>query len=199
MKNKKISNMVLFSMFLGIEVLMSFTPIGFLRIGFLSVTMLHIPVIVCAMVLGKKYGAALGFVMGFISFYNATLNPSITSFVFTPFYSIGNVSGNFYSLLIAFIPRILIGYFAGAIYQKFKNRNSKIGAILAGFCGTSINTIGVLGGIYIFFKSAYEAILGKQIITLFLSTIWINALSEVIIAIIIAMALDQIVKYYIAK
>ena len=68
MKNKKTTNMVIFSMLLAIEVVMSFTPLGFLRIGLLSVTMLHIPVIICAMALGKKYGAALGFVMGCCSF-----------------------------------------------------------------------------------------------------------------------------------
>ena len=94
MKNKKTTNMVIFSMLLAIEVVMSFTPLGFLRIGLLSVTMLHIPVIICAMALGKKYGAALGFVMGFCSFYNATFSPTITSFCFTPFFSMGGVEGN---------------------------------------------------------------------------------------------------------
>ena len=38
MKNKKTTNMVIFSMLLAIEVVMSFTPLGFLRIGLLSVT-----------------------------------------------------------------------------------------------------------------------------------------------------------------
>ena len=74
MRNKKTKKMVLFSMLLAIEVILSFTPLGFLRVGFLSVTMLHIPVIICAMALGKRYGAALGFVMGFCSFYNATFS-----------------------------------------------------------------------------------------------------------------------------
>ena len=54
MKNKKTTNMVIFSMLLAIEVVMSFTPLGFLRIGLLSVTMLHIPVIICAMALPKQ-------------------------------------------------------------------------------------------------------------------------------------------------
>ena len=60
--------MVTFAMLLAIEVVLAFTPLGFLRIGFLSITMLHIPVIICAMYLGPKYGAAMGFVMGFCSF-----------------------------------------------------------------------------------------------------------------------------------
>ena len=76
MRNKKTKKMVVFSMLLAIEVILSFTPIGFLRVGFLSITMLHIPVIICAMALGKRYGAALGFVMGFCSFYNATFQPT---------------------------------------------------------------------------------------------------------------------------
>ena len=152
MKNKKTTNMVIFSMLLAIEVVMSFTPLGFLRIGLLSVPMLHIPVIICAMALGKKYGAALGFVMGFCSFYNATFSPTITSFCFTPFFSMGGVEGNRTSLLIAFIPRIALGYGAGAIYERLKSKNGRTAAALSGLSGALINTIGVLGGIWIFFK-----------------------------------------------
>ena len=42
MRNRKTTNMVIFAMLLAVEVVMSFTPLGFLRIGLLSVTMLHI-------------------------------------------------------------------------------------------------------------------------------------------------------------
>ena len=82
MRNKKTANMVTFAMLLAIEVVLAFTPLGFLRIGFLSITMLHIPVIICAMYLGPKYGAAMGFVMGFCSFYNATFQSN--KFLFHP-------------------------------------------------------------------------------------------------------------------
>lgn len=195
MKNKKTTNMVIFSMLLAIEVVMSFTPLGFLRIGLLSVTMLHIPVIICAMALGKKYGAALGFVMGFCSFYNATFSPTITSFCFTPFFSMGGVEGNWTSLLIAFIPRIALGYGAGAIYERLKSKNGRTAAALSGLSGALINTIGVLGGIWIFFKEPYEAVLGNTIVALLMTTVGINSIAEAVVGVIAAMAVHTVLKH----
>lgn len=195
MKNKKTTNMVIFSMLLAIEVVMSFTPLGFLRIGLLSVTMLHIPVIICAMALGKKYGAALGFVMGFCSFYNATFSPTITSFCFTPFFSMGGVEGNWTSLLIAFIPRIALGYGAGAIYERLKSKNGRTAAALSGLSGALINTIGVLGGIWIFFKEPYEAVLGNTIVALLMTTVGVNSIAEAVIGVIAAMAVHTVLKH----
>lgn len=195
MKNKKTTNMVIFSMLLAIEVVMSFTPLGFLRIGLLSVTMLHIPVIICAMALGKKYGAALGFVMGFCSFYNATFSPTITSFCFTPFFSMGGVEGNWTSLLIAFIPRIALGYGAGAIYERLKSKNGRTAAALSGLSGALINTIGVLGGIWLFFKEPYEAVLGNTIVALLMTTVGVNSIAEAVIGVIAAMAVHTVLKH----
>ena len=195
MKNKKTTNMVIFSMLLAIEVVMSFTPLGFLRIGLLSVTMLHIPVIICAMALGKKYGAALGFVMGFCSFYNATFSPTSTSFCFTPFFSMGGVEGNWTSLLIAFIPRIALGYGAGAIYERLKSKNGRTAAALSGLSGALINTVGVLGGIWIFFKEPYEAVLGNTIVALLMTTVGVNSIAEAVVGVIAAMAVHTVLKH----
>lgn len=193
MRNKKTANMVTFAMLLAIEVVMSFTPLGFLRIGFLSITMLHIPVIICAMYLGPKYGACMGFVMGFCSFYNATFQPTPTSFCFTPFYSFAGINGNFFSLLIAFVPRIALGYFSGIVYQKLKGK--RLAPAFTGITGALVNTIGVLGGIWIFFKEPYEQVLGEAIITLFMTTIWINSIAEIVVAIIASTALHQAIKH----
>lgn len=195
MKNKKTANMVIFAMLLAVEVVMSFTPLGFLRIGLLSVTMLHIPVIICAMALGKKYGAALGFVMGFCSFYNATFAPTITSFCFTPFFSMGGVEGSWTSLLIAFLPRIALGYGAGAIYERLKGKNGRMAAALSGLSGALINTIGVLGGIWIFFKEPYEAVLGNTIVALLMTTVGVNSIAEAVIGVIAAMAVHSVLKH----
>ena len=195
MRNRTTTNMVIFAMLLAVEVVMSFTPLGFLRIGLLSVTMLHIPVIICAMALGKKYGAALGFVMGFCSFYNATFSPTITSFCFTPFFSMGGVEGSWTSLLIAFLPRIALGYGAGAIYERLKGKNGRTAAALSGLSGALINTIGVLGGIWIFFKEPYEAVLGNTIVALLMTTVGINSIAEAVVGVIAAMAVHSVLKH----
>lgn len=194
MRNKKTHNMAIFAMLLAVEVVMSFTPLGFLRYGLLSITMLHIPVIICAMMLGKKYGAALGFVMGFCSFYINTTQPGPTSFIFTPFYSFAGVDGNFGSLLIAFLPRIALGYVSGWLYEKFRDKNGRLVAAGCGLCGSLINTIGVMGGIFLLFKAPYEAAIGSNFTTLLMTTVSVNSLAEIIIAVFATSAIHQAMR-----
>ena len=82
---------------------MAFTPfLGYIPLGFTRATIIHIPVIIGSLMLGPKKERRLGFVFGLTSFINNTINPSVTSFVFTPFYSLGEYSGGIGSLIICF-------------------------------------------------------------------------------------------------
>ena len=69
--------------------------LGYIPLGFTRATIIHIPVIIGSIILGPKYGAFLGFIFGLTSLVNNTFNPTVTSFVFTPFYSLGTYVGNF--------------------------------------------------------------------------------------------------------
>ena len=110
----KTKGLVQMAIFAALIVVLAFTPfIGYIPLGFTRATIIHIPVIMGSLMLGPKRGAALGGVFGLTSFINNTINPTLTSFVFTPFYSLGEYSGGIGSLIICFVPRILIGV-AGA-------------------------------------------------------------------------------------
>ncbi|MGN1344624.1 MAG: ECF transporter S component, partial [Traorella sp.] len=93
-KTKAIRRLVLLSLFIGIEVVLMCTPLGYIPIGAIKATTLHIPVIVISIILGVKEGAILGFVFGMSSLIMSTINPSLFSFCFSPFYSIGDIHGN---------------------------------------------------------------------------------------------------------
>ena len=157
MKSKKTQYMSIMAMFLAIQIILVVTPLGYLPIGPISATTMHIPVIIAGIALGKKAGAQLGFVFGLTSVLNATFRPTLTSFCFSPFVTIGGIGGNWMSLLIAFVPRILLGYLAGLIYEKLyrKGINENVGIIAGALTGAITNTVLVLGGIYLFFGSAY--------------------------------------------
>ena len=77
------------------------------------------------------------------------MQPGITSFVFTPFVQVGNMHGNAFSLLIAFGPRILLGYLSGMMYRfivrKTNNKalSATLGALAIAFF-TTITTNGIL-------------------------------------------------------
>ena len=97
-------SMVQVAIFGAIICIMAFTPfLGYIPLGFTRATIIHIPVIIASLLMGPKKGGVLGFLFGLTSFINNTINPTATSFVFTPFYSLGDVSGGIGSVIICFI------------------------------------------------------------------------------------------------
>lgn len=196
MNKQKTKNLALMSLFIAIEILMVMVPfLGFIPIGPLRATTLHIPVIIAGIVLGKKQGAMIGLVFGLSSLVINTIQPTITSFVFSPF-----ISGSFWSMVVAIIPRVCIGYVAGFIYEKLK-KHTIIAMGLGAFLGAMTNTILVLGGIYLFFGHQYASVLGMTfskllpyLLTLIATTSLLEAIVGTIIAIIASRILIQIKK-----
>lgn len=204
MRATKTKKLTLMAFFLAIELLLLFTPLGFLPLGVISITLMHIPVIIIAITMGKKEGAMLGFVFGLCSLLNATFKPTLTSFCFSPFITIGGTSGNLSSILIAFIPRILLGFLAGYIYEVLakKKVNEHVSIASAALVGSLTNTILVLGGIYIFFGAQYAAAIGVSFEVLFtalLAIITSNGIAEAIAACLLALGVCKALKPYRKK
>lgn len=166
--NQKTTRMVQIALLAGIEVLLAFTPLGYIPIGPVRATTIHIPVILGGILLGPAAGGLLGGVFGLTSVLINTITPTVTSFVFTPFYSLGESRGNFWSLVIAMVPRILIGVVAGWVFRLMMRvqKNTGLAAALSGFLGSMTNTILVMGGIYVFFGPAYAQARGIAYSTL---------------------------------
>ncbi|HOD03267.1 MAG TPA: ECF transporter S component, partial [Clostridiales bacterium] len=153
---RKILLLVQFSLLLAIEAIVCFTPLGSLpALGPIVATLSHIPVVLTAVLLGTGAGAAMGFMFGLFSFIVWTFTPPspVIAFVFTPFYSLGEIEGNFWSLVICFVPRILIGVVTGLclsllkkLTERYKKLNVPVYAV-SGFLGSLANTIFVLAGI----------------------------------------------------
>lgn len=165
--------------------LMAFVPfLGYIPLGFTRATILHIPVIIGALMLGPKKGAILGGVFGLTSLINNTFNPTITSFVFSPFYSMGEVQGGIRSLIICFVPRILIGIVAYYVYRGLKKTTGKqtLSLAAAGVVGSLVNTCLVMGMIALFFGEAYASAKGGVLGTIILSVIGVNGVPEAIVA-----------------
>lgn len=196
MRNKKTKNMAFMSLFIAIELLMVMVPfLGFIPIGPLRATTLHIPVIIAGIILGKEMGAVIGLVFGLSSLVVNTIQPTVTSFVFSPF-----ISGSVMSLIIAIIPRILIGYIAGLIYEHWHHKNNLAVMSISAFCGALTNTVLVLGGIYFLFGSQYASAIGKSYQELFpylIGIIVTNGLLEAITGTIIAVAVARVLRRFV--
>jgi uncharacterized membrane protein len=174
----------------------------------LNITTVHLPVIIGAIVVGPRMGAALGGVFGLTSLINATfLKPNpIESPIFSPFYGFlfndEKISGNIWSLVICFVPRILVGLFAAGIFigmsallnKIIKNKTAVtlISSGVAGVLGSMTNTILVLSGIYVFFGEPYSAAYGMDLNGLFkaiMGIISLNGLAEAVLAGFLSVAL----------
>lgn len=198
MKSKKTQYMTSMALFLAIEIILVVTPLGYIPIGPLNATTMHIPVIIAGIVLGKKAGAEFGFVFGLTSLIKATIQPGITSFCFSPFVTIGTMSGNYKSLLIAFVPRILLGYLAGFVFEIMKKNNREnLGVVVGALTGAITNTVLVLSGIYIFFGEAYASAVGVQystLVTVLLGVVSTNGILEAILGAIVSLAIYKALK-----
>ena len=66
--SSKVRQTALTAVLTAIVVLMAFTPLGYLRVGLVSITFLVIPVVIGGIVLGPVRGGFLGAVFGATSF-----------------------------------------------------------------------------------------------------------------------------------
>lgn len=199
---EKTRQMVQMALLGAIILVMAFTPfLGYIPLGFTRATIIHIPVILGSLLLGPKKGAMLGTLFGVTSLINNTMNPTVTSFVFTPFYSIGETHGNFWSLVICFVPRILVGivpYYVYRLVQKWlKNRKKAhvLSLSLAGLIGSLTNTLLVMNFIYLFFNQSYaqaNEVSTNALYGFILTVIGINGVPEAIVAALLTVGLGKV-------
>jgi uncharacterized membrane protein len=200
MQKQNIRTMVQLSFLVAIELIMAFTPLGSLPIGPLVATLAHIPVVIAAVVMGTGAGAFMGFVFGLLSFLVWTFMPPtpITAFCFTPAYA----PGNFWSVAICFVPRILLGVIAGLLSKallKVDKTKGFIAYTVSSVVATIAHTLMVLGGIYVFFGEAYAEAIGvghELLMGLIGTTIATNGILEAVLAGVITCAIAKAVSSY---
>ena len=194
---KNTKNLALMGVLIAIEAILTFTPLGLIPLGFMNATTLHIPVIIGAIFLGPVVGGILGGVFGILSVITNTIRPNLTSFVFSPFITIGGVTGNFMSLVVAIVPRVLIGITAYYAFKWFSSlcKRRNIAYIGAGIVGSLTNTIFVMAGIYLFFGEPYAAAKGVDFSALFgviMGVVGINGIPEALVAGVLVLALGSV-------
>lgn len=148
---------------------------GYIPILGLSLTTIHVTVIVAAVVLGPKDGAIVGAAWGLIDWLRAFIAPTsaLAPLVFT-------------NPLVSVVPRILIGVVAGWVFIALKKRvSTPLSLTLAGVAGSLTNTLLVLGLIGTLYRHAaagfYQVNLSK-LMPYILGIIGTNGVPEAILA-----------------
>lgn len=189
-ERERTRSLVEMALFTAIIVVLALTPLGYIPLGFMNATTIHIPVIIAGIVLGWKKGVFCGFVFGLTSFLNASFrSASVLSFLFTPL----KPGGNIWSIVIAFVPRMLIGaaaYFVfKAVYGIVKKKSASM--FIAGVAASMVNTILVMGMAYLCFAKPYAEATGigiDGVLKAVCTVMVINGIPEAIIAGLIASA-----------
>lgn len=203
----KTQKLVLTAVLTAVLIVMASVPVlGYIPLGIINATILHVPVIIGAILLGPLSGGFLGMVFGLTSLIKNTTTPNATSFVFSPFIQVGEFGGDFRSLIICMIPRILIGIVAYYVYKgvtkavKDKKKGESLGLVLAGIAGSMTNTLLVMNLIYLFFGQAYATATGRAYEFLYaaiLTIIGTSGVGEAVVAAILTVAVCKVMMRFL--
>ena len=131
---------------------MNFTPLGYLQVGPLSMSLMSIPVAIGAMLMGPVDGAILGGVFGATSFLQAVQGTSAMGAALFAYSPVG-------SFVVCFVARVLVGLCCGLVYQgmrKILPGKEKICAAVGGFSAAFLNTVFFMGFlVLLFYGSPY--------------------------------------------
>ena len=180
-KKQKTRRMVLLSMLSGILLVMSFTPLGYLNIGPLAISLNMIPVAIAAVALGPSGGAFLGTIFGITSCLQCvgiggTSAMGMVLFEINPLLTI----------IQRLVPRILAGWLAGLSYQGLRKIiGHGLASSITGFLAALLNTVlFMVALVALFGNTAYlQDMIGGQNILVFICTfVGVNAVVEMLAA-----------------
>ena len=203
MKTKKHDTrwMVSVALMAAIVIVLANTPLGMIQLPIIKATTVHIPVIIGAILLGPLAGGILGFVFGVCSLISNTMAPTLLSFAFSPFLSTTGLSGAAKSIWISVGCRILIGVAAGWLWILLQqwNMNRKglqiVALAVTGFVGSMVNTITVMGSIYILFAQQYaeaKDVAVNAVWGLIMGTVTASGIPEAIAAAILVAIITKV-------
>ena len=198
--NKKDTRwMVAVAMMAAIIILLANTPLGMIPLPVTKATTTHIPVILGAILLGPLAGGILGGVFGICSMLSNTFTPALTSFAFSPFLSTTGLSGAVKAVWISVGCRVLIGVVAGWLWIALSKGkvNEWASLSIVGFVGSMVNTVFVMGSIFVLFTQQYaqaKEVAMEAVSGLILGTVLMNGVPEALLAMVLVTAIGKALR-----
>ena len=146
-KKPDVRALAILGLMTALLILFSFTPIGTIPIGPLSITLNIIPVAIAAIALGPMGGLAMGCVFGLLSFLQC-VGVGIPSGMGIILFDISPVL----AFLQRFVPRALDGLLVGLIFRACsRGLGPKPSCFVAGFCSAFLNTLLFMSALVLLF------------------------------------------------
>lgn len=183
-------NLVLLGVMLAITIIMDSTPLGAIPLGSISATIMHIPTIITAVILGPAAGFIMGTSFGLISLLHALTRPN------TP------LDPLFVNPLVSVLPRMFIGISAYYVYIALKKavRNVRaresVSAVGAGIAGSMTNTVLVFLMLYLVYAQRVVEVTGAGFKAIVITVFTTNAIAEAVVSALITTAIVLALKRY---
>lgn len=184
-------NLALLGLFSALILVMSFTPLGYLRTVGVDISFLMVPVAAGAVLLGPKGGTILGALFGITSFIQA-------AFGMSPFGAALFAINPIYTAIMCLVPRILMGLIAGLVSKAFaasEKPSVNVGVRSAVTCLITpmLNTVMFMGLLVLFFWNTeyiqgFAA--GKGALPFVFAFVGLNGLLEIAASLVVGSAVS---------
>lgn len=184
----KLTRLVLLGLLTAILFVMSYTPLGYLKIFGIEITFNVIPVAIAAIALGTSGGATVGAVFGLTSFLQCVQGTS-------PFGATLLSINPVFTAVLCFLPRILAGLVSGAVHKPLSAKlGKKTPCFITGFLSAFLNTLFFMTVLIVLFGNS-DYIMGMRnganLIVFVCTFVGINAVFEILASTLISGAVGN--------
>ena len=187
--NSKIKNLAVFALLTALMIIFSFTPLGYIRISTIEITLMSIPVIIGIFFGGIKGGLFLGAVFGITSF--------IQCFGMSHFGTALFSEKHFLTFIVCIVPRVFMGLFAALVFKAMeKLKVPKVASYtVLSIITPVLNTVFFITLLLLCFKDTNYIVtlreaLGTETLTAFVLTCFgLNAVAEAAVCTVVGTAI----------
>ena len=176
-----IGRIVHLAVLIAIIIVMEVTGIGLIKTMGLELTIMHIPVIIGAIILGPTSGAVLGGAFGLLSFLQCVTGKS-------PFGAVLFGVNPIFTFLVCIPTRMLMGWLCGLIFKALRKpewSRTVVSFAAAGISGALLNTVFFMTALILLFGQT-EFIMGfrgdMKVVPFVLWFVGVQGLVEAIVA-----------------
>ncbi len=194
--NKKLRTMVELALLMAVVLLMAYTPLGYLKVGAMSITFIGIPVAVGAIVLGPAAGSFLGLIFGLTSFGQCFGADAFG----VALMAISPVK----IFIMCVVPRVLMGAGAGWIFRGISkiDKTKVVSYAIASLCTALLNTLLFTSALMLLFGNT-EVVMNlrgeSQIIPFIIGFIGVNGVVEAISCGVLGGAISKALAVFVNK
>lgn len=197
--NSKLKNLAVFSLLTALMIIFSFTPLGYIRISVVEITLMSIPVIIGIFFGGVKGGLFLSAVFAATSFIQCFGMSAFGTALFS--------ENPFLTFVVCVVPRLLMGLFAALIFKAVqKLKVPKIASYTVLSVITPIlNTVFFVTLLMLFFKDGKyimdlrEALGTETVFAFVLACFGLNAAAEAAVCTVVGTAILKALERVKAK